>query len=748
MTLNPLSPDSSETQTGTGTHMPSRFTPIDPVRLLRQYAWLLTLSIIVSLVVGGGLWYVLRRLSPRFTSETQLNITGGINDPYQLIQRSTGWGFAGMGLIDVFIKNQTVRIRSNEILEGALRRDVVRNTQWFKSFENDVRGAREALAGALSASRIKESTLIHATFTCGNEQDPPVILDAVISVYLAKLAFETGSESDSVRRTFVRERDRAEENLNQINEQMRQYTIQNDLPAIESRNNEASITYKLLAEGKARIGVAYQSAREAYQGLLSTQRAGDVSYSQQQLAQVELDPLVASRRERLWSLREQRQVLLERFGEKHRVVREIDLQIIATEQKKKRESERLLRKMQAVRLEAAKHMVDGLMAQMQGMRPKIEEARIQLRDLGLKIEEFRRMEVRAQAATERRARAEELLNSMRLQSDRPDAIQVRQIVSATEAELSFPKVVYILLLTLFGVTGSAMGIVVAKEALDQRIKSPQDMRLLPECNLLGVIPDAGEDPSNPAKIEGVVRTHPTGLMAESYRQVRSALLTEIDQYSLKAILLVGAQPNSGTSVVVNNLAMSIASDGRRVLVLDANFRRPTQHKMFNTPVEPGLIEVLAGTVALKEAIARLDEPVVDVLSVGYGADATPEIFERAAFDNLLNQLKERYDVVLIDAPPALLTSDSSTIVKHVDAVVMVVRALVDERGMVSRMFRQLSGHRARILGAILNGARTSVGGYFRKNYQAFYRYQRSDGSTRPRADNADIDLLMEVDAEE
>ena len=752
MTLNPLSPDSSDTKAGTGVHLPSRFTPIDPIRLLRQHVWLLVISVVLSVAIGGGLWYALRRFAPQYTSTTQLNITGGINDPYQLVQRSTGGGFTGMGLMDAFIKNQTVRIRSNEILEGALRRDDVRGTEWFKALSNkksdqegvtqdDIRRIRTAMNKALSARRISGSTLIQVGFTCGNEKDPPLILDAIVNVYLDKLAFETGSESDSVRRTFVRERDRAEENLDQIKEQMRQFTIQNDLPAIESRNNEISISYQLLAEEQAKIQVAYQSAREMYTGLLSAQRAGNISYSQQQLAQVELDPLVTNRRERLWSLREQRQVLLERFGEKHRVVREIDLQIIATEQEKKREIDRLLRKIQAVKLEESKNMMDSLLSQLETMRPKIEEVRLQLRDLGLKIEEYRRLESRADAAAGRRARAEELLNSMRLQSDRPDAIQVRQVVSATEAELSFPKVLIIVPGMVLLLTGSIAGIVTVKEALDQRIKTPRDMQLLPQCRLLGVIPDGGEDPSNPIKVEGVVRTHPTGLMAESYRQVRSALLTEVDQHQHKTILVVGAQPYSGTSVVVNNLAVSIAYDGRRVLVLDANFRRPTQHKIFNTPAEPGLIEVLGGLAALEQVVVQLDEPAVDVLPIGRVADAMPEIFERGAFDNLLSQLKARYDVVLIDVPPALLTSDSSAIAKHVDAIVMVVRALEDKRGMVSRMFKQLGGNRARVLGAILNGVRTSAGGYFRKNYQAFYRYQQSDTHATPRADSADIDQL-------
>ena len=121
-----------------------------------------------------------------------------------------------------------------------------------------------------------------------------MILDAVVGVYLEKLAAETGRESDSVRLAFVRERDRAAEYERQVEEQIKHFTIQHDLPAIESRSHEASIIYTALSEQKTAIELALQAARDAYPTLLNAQRSGE-SFSPQLLAEAEADRLVVMR---------------------------------------------------------------------------------------------------------------------------------------------------------------------------------------------------------------------------------------------------------------------------------------------------------------------------------------------------------------------------------------------------------------------------------------------------------------------
>lgn len=730
MADNPLSPSTPASRAPSAGTSGSRFSPVDPIRVLRQHLWLLVAAMVVSVILGGGIWFLLLRLSPRYTSEGQLTITGGISDPYQLIQQSGGMGDLGIELIDTFIKNQIVRILSDEVIEGALRRDDVRATALFRSMGDNTRRARDAVKGALTVDRIKGSTLIYVTYSAGNIADPPVILDAVLAVYLEKLALDSGRESDSVRLTFVRERDRAEESVRQIEEQIKQFTLQNDLSALETRNHEASISYKSLAEERAKLLLELETVREIYVSLVSAQRSGRVGHSPQKVAEVDMAPSVAIRNERIMGLQEQRGVLLERFGENHRSVREINQQILATQQEKNRQVDKLLRQNDAVMLEQARSQISSLEAQLQSIQPKIDESRAQIRDLGLKLEEYRRLKERAATATDRLSKVEQLLNSMRIQTDRPDSTQIRIVFRATEAELSFPKPVLVIPGVVLLVLGSVCGVVFLRESLDQRVKRSQDVSLLLDCDLLGVVPEAAEDPFNPGDVEGIVRIDPTGLLAESFRQARVAMLAQMERRGDRVILLAGAQPSCGTSVVAHNLAISAAYEGRKVLLLDANFLHPTQHKLFGITVGPGLMELLDGTNRFEDVVVRVDTPPIEVVPAGYASGSALALIEGGAFGDLLGHLRTIYDVILIDTPPALVTSDASLIAKHTDSVVVVIRALQDKRGMVARMLRQFRSHGTVVLGAILNGVRSSAGGYFRKNYQVFYNYCQDGAAAR------------------
>ena len=101
----------------------------------------------------------------------------------------------------------------------------------------------------------------------------------------------------------------------------------------------------------------------------------------------------------------------------------------------------------------------------------------------------------------------------------------------------------------------------------------------------------------------------------------------------------------------------------------------------------------------------------------------PEFFDTPRFRELIAELTSRYEAVVIDTPPALLASDSQVLAKSVDSVAAVVSAGSDMRGMADRMLRQLSAQHTNVLGVVLNRVQSSAGGYFRKNYQAYYDYQ-------------------------
>jgi Mrp family chromosome partitioning ATPase len=182
-----------------------------------------------------------------------------------------------------------------------------------------------------------------------------------------------------------------------------------------------------------------------------------------------------------------------------------------------------------------------------------------------------------------------------------------------------------------------------------------------------------------------------------------------------------------------------------VLIVDCNFRRPRQHELADLTNDAGLVDVLRGQSEIVPLIAPLAGTNLSVMSTGQAQYAEPELLESDRFRAMLTELERQFDVVLLDAPPTLLTSEARMLAKQVDAVVGVVRADREKRGMVGRMLRQLAGHRAEVLGLILNGARSASGGYFRTSYQAFSRYGANGRLPRddsPRTDAAPAEQVL------
>src|SRR5262249_33769489 len=156
--------------------------------------------------------------------------------------------------------------------------------------------------------------------------------------------------------------------------------------------------------------------------------------------------------------------------------------------------------------------------------------------------------------------------------------------------------------------------IVLVEVVDQRVKSPADVAMVPRTKVLGMVPHAAEDPGAPARGETVYRDAPGGIMAEHFRQLRAAVLKRVHAGGDKALLVLSGQPGSGSTTVVCNLAQALASAEQRVLVVDANFRRPGVHRTFGLPEGPGLADVLSGAKSLSECVQKTDEPRLSILT--------------------------------------------------------------------------------------------------------------------------------------
>lgn len=750
MTANPLTPINAA---GTVASPPSagvtpRFTPVDPLRLVRQNLLLLSLTAAAGVALGVGLFAYLRLYKTEYSTSARMLVTGGIDTSFAMPEGGSA-PRARLEQIAASIQNQIYLIKSDGVLSEVLKKPEVQDTTWFRSFarggatkiEDQIEAAHDKLQDDLTASQPRNSTFLEVSLKGRFQDDLPKILSAVIDAYMTQNDVSNSTENAGVRQVFTSMRREAEAEVRRLEESIRVSSV--NMPLLEPKSSEATMGFEKLNEEKIRLDLALQAARDSYKGLEAGIREGKVAPAPEDIALAEADPAILTRNERIRQFRERRNVLLDNFGENHRTVREVDQSILATEQEKKKEMDRLLLERQSVKLDMARKAAEGFEAQRAGLEPKLEEARSRMEDLTRQIGELKNLNTNLEAARKRLDEAEQMLKNIDVRSRRPDAVGVKRSIPPTPPELVFPRFfsvvggVTALLLALVG------GVLFIRETLDQRIKSPMCVKLLPGVDLLGVLPEATEDPLGGKRIEGAVERDATGLMAESFRHVRTAVLAAMDRNGYRSLMIVSGAAGTGVSAVTQNLAVSLAAVGRRVLVMEANLRRPNIHKLMNIPAEPGLAEVLSNQVKLDDAVRRRHDLNLDILTLGDPGSISPELFESTAFTTLLHRATAKYDLVLIDAPPGLITSESLLLARSVDAALVVVRAMKETRGAVSRLIRQLSGLRADVLGVVVNGVRSSAGGYFRENYEAFYSYRQA-GARR----SASVDVPVITPPEE
>ncbi|MEM8783211.1 MAG: polysaccharide biosynthesis tyrosine autokinase [Planctomycetota bacterium] len=758
MTANPLStiPPIGPTTGVTQAPAPGKFKPVDPVRLLRQHLPLLVVTGVVGLFLGAGAWFTAREIDPHYGSEAKLMALGQVNtDDFGSL---SGMQSSEIVEIETFIRNQIAVITSDDILRQAIQKPKVRRTKWFQSFNDDIRLAAKALQEEhLGVSPQRDSTLINLRMRMSNPADAQTVLDALIEAYLDDRQRRLEGETSNLNAGQVRERERFAEELRRLQLERDRFILENDLATIRIENSEASIAYDTLNRQRVAMEMELNAARASIAGLLkANEEEPNRPMSETEEQQLRTLDSVAIREEQVRQYNESiRTMKAMGYGDGHRMIREMNERIASTEQELGTLMQNELGKLRAAQVANATTMSESIQAQISDLAEAVEAVHNKMRDMTQKLATFDNIQTEIESVREQKLLVDETLADLRRFTMRDDATRVTRAVPPTEAELVSPMwYVWIPGITMLCVGGVA-GLLFLRELTDQRVKSPADVKLLAEATLLGVLPDGNEDPSGNKDVNRTVEKDPTGLMAESYRQVRTSVLSRMDRRGYKTLVLVAAQPEAGTSSVAQNLAASLAHNGRRVLIIDANFRRPSQHDLADAPNARGLVDVLRDQAEVEDVIHTHPELSLSVLTSGQAGEAPPELLEGANFRSLLGRLESEYDVVLIDAPPALLTSDAQLLAKHVDAIAVVVRADKDKRGMVERMLAKLDGQRADVLGVILNGVQSAAGGYFRKSYEDFYNYHRvsdrggSNGSSdrgaaakdraKPQAVTADAD---------
>jgi capsular exopolysaccharide synthesis family protein len=211
-------------------------------------------------------------------------------------------------------------------------------------------------------------------------------------------------------------------------------------------------------------------------------------------------------------------------------------------------------------------------------------------------------------------------------------------------------------------------------------------------------------------------------VAEAYRTVRTAIYFGVPDPKSKTLLVTSPSPGDGKTTMASNLAIAIAQSGRRVLLIDADTRKPMMHKIFNLADEVGLSSVLLGEAKLDKAIQKTGAPNLEVLPCGPLPPNPSEILNSQAFLDLVNSLCLQYDQIVIDSPPVEPVTDARILAASCDTTVLVLRAEKSTRRLSAHARDALIGVGANLLGVIVNAVPRGQGGYTYYSGYGYYHY--------------------------
>jgi succinoglycan biosynthesis transport protein ExoP len=267
-----------------------------------------------------------------------------------------------------------------------------------------------------------------------------------------------------------------------------------------------------------------------------------------------------------------------------------------------------------------------------------------------------------------------------------------------------------------------IGFAFLQEFLDDRVNTSDDVARVTALATLGTVPTIPED--NPRLLIGQDAFSP---ITESYRSLRTSVQFSSIDRKIHLLGVTSAHPGEGKSVTSANLAIAMALQGKRVLIVDADLRRPTVHRLFDVEAEPGLTSVLAGELALEEALHTTSIEGLRVLTAGPLPPNPPELLNSQVMLDLMDTMKDIADVVIFDTPPTIPVTDAQVLGSHLDGMILVVEAGQARKAAVKHAREMLERTRVRLLGVVLNKIDQNSKGYYHQYYYKGRGYSRDEG---------------------
>ena len=554
----------------------------------------------------------------------------------------------------------------------------------------------------VSVEPVRSSRLVDVSFVSSDPGTAAKAINTLADEYVAQNLDLRRQDMSKSLRWLSEELERQQHRVEQSERAMAEYRAGNNAGSLRDRENIVIARLNQLNESATRA----RTSRAQRESLHKQVVALGASAAAETIPAIASNPSVQSAKATLAELQRQKALLAERYGEKHPEM----VTVLASIQDAARQLDVELTKA----MDAIRHDYESSMLEERTLAQALSDQQTVAADLDRKGVAY--------TVLEREAQSNRQLYETLLQREKELQVlansrgnNVRLIDRAAMPSVPFaPDIRRSLMLgTLAGLL-MAVGLVFALDSFDDTIRSAEDVTRKLGLPCLGLVPDV-----RPRSDRPVVSPTASGDFGESIRSLRTSVAFSSDTAGSAVVLVTSAQPLEGKTTTACNLAMAMAYGGARVLLVDADLRRPSVHHGFGLENRVGLSDVLSGGAPVASAAYRLSAPDnLWVMPAGGPPHNPSELLGSKRMERLIEQMRTGpFDWVIIDTPPVLAVTDASILARQATGVAFVLGSGMTRGRLAERAIETLAIGGPRILGAVLNRVAASRETYSYSDYR-------------------------------
>jgi capsular exopolysaccharide synthesis family protein len=647
------------------------------------------------------------------------------------------------------LQDQSLQVMSPEVLDNVIADPLIRETTWFKEAEKKKAEKDEdpfdLLSDIVKADPVPESNLLSISVSWKVKDETPKLVNTVVDKYMAVIENAQKNKIRKASDTLGVEVTRAKRDYDQ--KQADLDSFRSNVESTGTGRDELKEKVLTLTAIETELAMDMDGKRTIYEQFQDA-NPDDLPITPDLQAILNSDPTIVQLENQARAAEADLNTALSRFGPKHRVVQQQQAARDAAMDRAAEERRMKTLQYQINQLDQARTNYLEAQAQLLAIRERLSGAQAELLDKEQKYSSYLRLEEETKTLKENYLRLVEQQQFVMMTLNQEHTVQITPLGQAkVPNRRSSPKWEILLPVGIIFGLALSIGFALLLEMADKSVRTPRDVQRQ-SMTVLATIPAVEDDEVEISRVETASLDAPQSITAEAFRTLRANLFFCAPPEQQAALLVTSPSGGNGKTTVAVNLAISIALSGRRVLLIDANFRRPCLPRIFPDMRPDGLSNILIGQSHLDDCVMATSVPGLDVLGAGPLPPNPAELLGSTYLRDMLADARARYDQVIFDGPPVLLVSDAMVLSGAVDGVLLICQYRSTSRGALQRTQQQLDAINARIFGAVLNRVETRAGGYFREAYREFYEYSEMPEDAGGEAKQLDADAADQLQSGE